>query len=157
MEIVAQRPTLLHQSLTTQAAPVKSESEQIKTELSAARAVTASSESSENPTASDKSFQSDSRLGVQPSKSGDEESRVVRGYDYDEETKEFIYSLKQEPEGEVIYELPSQTARRIRAFVDEVIQMQEKRSLGGEAKNTDEAAYQAKQAQPEPAQQEHAA
>lgn len=144
MEIVAQRPTLLHQSLMTQAAPVKSESAQVKTELSGAQAVTASSESSGNPTASEKSYVSDSRLGLIPGKPKEEESRVERGYNYDEESEELVYSMTQQPEGDVIYELPSKTARRIRAFVDEVLQMQEKRSLGGEAKDIEPAIYEAK-------------
>ncbi|EEA96085.1 hypothetical protein [Pseudovibrio sp. JE062] len=154
MEIVAQRPTLLHQALTTQAAPVKSDTEQVKTELAGAQAVTASSESSENSTASEKSYLSDSRLGIIPSKPKDEESRVERGYNYDEESEELIYAMTQQPEGEVIYELPSKTARRIQAFLDEVLQAQEKRNLGGEAKAVEPTAYEAKQAT---AQQEHAA
>ncbi|WP_189436743.1 hypothetical protein [Pseudovibrio japonicus] len=157
MEIVTQRPTLLHQSLTTQAAPVKSESVQVKTELSGAQAVTASSEAGNNPTASEKSYVSDSRLGIIPSKPKEEESRVERGYNYDEESEELIYALTQQPEGEVIYELPSKTARRIRAFVDEVIQMQEKRSLGGEAKDIEPVIYEAKQTEPAQAKQESAA
>ncbi|MES0870452.1 hypothetical protein [Pseudovibrio sp. SCP19] len=154
MEIVAQRPTLLHQALTTQAAPVKSDTEQVKTELAGAQAVTASSESSENSTASEKSYLSDSRLGIIPSKPKGEESRVERGYNYDEESEELIYAMTQQPEGEVIYELPSKTARRIQAFLDEVLQAQEKRNLGGEAKAIEPTAYEVKQAA---AQQEHAA
>ncbi|WP_041768703.1 hypothetical protein [Pseudovibrio sp. FO-BEG1] len=154
MEIVAQRPTLLHQALTTQAAPVKSDTEQVKTELAGAQAVTASSESSENSTASEKSYLSDSRLGIIPSKPKGEESRVERGYNYDEESEELIYAMTQQPEGEVIYELPSKTARRIQAFLDEVLQAQEKRNLGGEAKAIEPTVYEAKQAT---AQQEHAA
>ncbi|WP_208978197.1 hypothetical protein [Pseudovibrio denitrificans] len=114
MEIVAQRPTLLHQALTTQAAPVKSDTEQVKTELAGAQAVTASSESSENSTASEKSYLSDSRLGIIPSKPKGEESRVERGYNYDEESEELIYAMTQQPEGEVIYELPSKTLAAFR-------------------------------------------
>lgn len=157
MEIVTQRPTLLHQSLTTQAAPVKSESEQVKTELSGAQAVTASSESGNNPTASEKSYVSDSRLGLIPSKPKEDESRVERGYNYDEDSEELIYAMTQQPQGDVIYELPSKTARRIRAFVDEVLQMQEKRNLGGEAKEIDPATYEAKEAQPAHVKQNGAA
>jgi uncharacterized FlaG/YvyC family protein len=153
MEIVTQRPTLLHQALTTQAAPVKSETEQVKTELSGAQAVTASSASEDNSTASEKSYLSDSRLGVIPSKPKDDQSRIERGYNYDEESDELIYSMTQEPEGDVIYELPSKTARRIRAFLDEVLQAQEKRSLGGEAKDIDPAIYEAKQVEPTQAKQ----
>ncbi|KZL14887.1 hypothetical protein ACQU0X_07855 [Pseudovibrio ascidiaceicola] len=153
MEIVTQRPTLLHQALTTQAAPVKSETEQVKTELSGAQAVTASSESEDNSTASEKSYLSDSRLGVIPSKPKEDQSRIERGYNYDEESDELIYSMTQEPEGDVIYELPSKTARRIRAFLDEVLQAQEKRSLGGEAKDIDPAIYEAKQVEPTQAKQ----
>ncbi len=153
MEIVTQRPALLHQALTTQATPVKSETEQVRTELSGAQAVTASSESSGNPNASGKSYLSDSRLGVIPAKPEDDQSRIKRGYMRDEESNGLIYSITQEPEGDVIYELPSQTARRIRAFLDEVLQAQEKRNLGGETKEIDPAVYEAKQTRPAQAKQ----
>ncbi|SDR37006.1 hypothetical protein [Pseudovibrio sp. Tun.PSC04-5.I4] len=159
MEITAQRPTLLHQSLTSQVAPAKAETEQVQTELSGARAVTASAETTDNQTATNKPFKSDSRTG-DPQKTEQatlDQARLVRQYNYDEDSKELIYSLTQEPEGDVIYELPSKTARRIRAFVDEVIQLQEKRNLGGEAKEVDPAAYETKQTQPTQAEQERAA
>ncbi|KZL21358.1 hypothetical protein PsAD2_00649 [Pseudovibrio axinellae] len=150
MEIVAQRPTLLHQALSTQVAPVKSETEQVKTELSGARAVTASAETIENQTTTDKPFKSDSRrVDVQTiPQSNSEDTRVVRAYNFDEESQELVYSLTQEPDGDVIYELPSQITRRIQAFVDEIIQMQETRSLGGEVKDTAKAAPEAESAAP---------
>lgn len=156
MEITTQRPTLLHQSLTSQVAPAKAETEQIQTELSGARAVTASAETTDNQTATNKPFKSDSRRGDQQvaEQARSDQARIVRQYNYDEESKELVYSLTQEPEGDVIYELPSKTARRIRAFVDEVIQIQEKRQLGGETKEVDPAVYEAK---PTQSQRERAA
>lgn len=157
MEIVAQRPTLLHQALTTQPAPVKAEAEQVQTELSGAQAVTATSESGENQNASERTHASDSRIGALPEKSSAEDTEVVRGYNYDDESEELIFSLTQQPEGDVIYELPSKTARQISAFIDQILQLQEKRSLGGEEKAADANAYLGNQVGSDQAQQEHAA
>lgn len=153
MELVAQRPTLLHSALTSQPAPVKSETEQVATELDSAKAVTASSESTDNGSASEKSFKSDSRLATIERAVKTEEKRIVRGYEYNEEEKQLIYALKEEPAGDIIFEIPSETARRIRAFADEVIQLQENRSLGGEEKAKLAEQYEAQQSKAQQAEE----
>ena len=153
MELVVQRPTLLHNALNTQAAPVKSETEQVATELDSAKAVNASSESSDNRSASEKSYKSDSRLTSLASEVKAESKRIVRGYEYNEDEQQLIYALKEEPGGDVIFEIPSETARRIRAFADEVIQLQESRTLGGEEKAKLANQYDAQQKQSQQAEE----
>ncbi|MDD7910430.1 hypothetical protein PUV47_10915 [Pseudovibrio exalbescens] len=121
IEAINQRPTAFQYALAAPSTAPRADQDAVGTELDAGLTVTATEAGGESDTATDKSYASDSRSGA----TEQVEKRLVRERGYDEEIREFTYTLKQEPSGEVIFEIPTETARRISTFIDQLITLQE--------------------------------
>lgn len=125
IESVNQRPTPFQYALATPNPAPRADQEAVATELNAGLAVTATESGSESDTATDKGYGSDSRINA----AEQTEKRLVRERGYDEEIREYTYTIKQEPGGEVIFEIPTEAARKISSFIDQLISLQEQEKL----------------------------
>ncbi|WP_162265098.1 hypothetical protein [Polycladidibacter stylochi] len=128
MEITGPRPTLTQNPLMADPTSAKQEQQQVKTELAAGQAVTALKENTATRASSEKSHPSDTRANNHNIK--EEEVKLVREYRYDNEYRDMVYKLKSDPSGEVIFEIPSETSRRIRGYLDKLINLQEQGVFG---------------------------
>ncbi|WP_310619212.1 hypothetical protein [Flexibacterium corallicola] len=129
MDVGTQRISHQQLNITPQPVNAKEEKTSVKTELTEGLAVNLAQESDSSETSSDKGHQSDSRIGFPatdlPKLTELTEERVIKEHVHDEELGSSVYRLRKEPEGAVIFEVPSEAVRKMRLFVDQLLSVQE--------------------------------
>ncbi|MTI19264.1 hypothetical protein E1162_18640 [Rhodobacteraceae bacterium RKSG542] len=126
MDLGSHRASLFQHALSPAASITKVDDDAVETELEKGLTVSSATDTDKANTASDKAFASDTRTGIPPQGSAEsEEVRIIKERVRDDESGDMVYRLRTEPEGEVIFEVPTETVRKIRVFIDQLLNIQE--------------------------------